>query len=104
MIKIGMGLGSTYFSLKRQGTGGTVPPTSYPILLGYDTADPDYSCVISRSTYYSNTNILTLGSFLFLNAEKSIPAPEGYYSNGTNVYPVNNMGEVTSEFSDFCIY
>ena len=99
MIKIGIGLGSRYFTTVR---GGTTPLISYPIQLGYNASEYFAACTIGQNTYYSNTVAIGVGSFLYLNSGMSLIAPQGVYSNGSDVYDVNNTGMVFSIIMNGC--
>jgi len=98
MIKIGVGLGSRYFSAKN----ASGPALSYLISLGYGE-NQDYSaCYAGLGTYYTNTISLQVGSFLYFDSEMTLIAPHGYYSDTVNLYVVGFEGMVTNRTNGFC--
>jgi len=78
-------------------------PTQYnPILvsLGYDASVSSNSCSASTTTYYLQPNSsLQIGTAIYTDysLDSSFFAPDGYYSDGTDVYVLNtNDGQISS--------
>jgi len=78
-------------------------PTQYnPILisLGYNASTPLNSCSASTITYYLLPNsLLEIGTTIYTDysLDSSFYAPDGYYSDGTDVYEVSDgVGQIIS--------
>jgi len=83
--------------------GDCADPTQYnPILvnLGYDVSNKYSACSASATTYYLIYNeTLTTGSTIYTDysVDSSFYAPDGYYSDGTDVYVISGgNGQITS--------
>lgn len=59
-------------------------------------------CTMNKiHTVYYLGSFFRVGTDLFSDINLTIPAPQGYYSNGTNVYTVSSAGTITAV--NFCL-
>jgi hypothetical protein len=74
----------------------TPSPTYYSFNLGYDSGDAASACNASRVDYYSLCTNLGSGDCTLFTSAGSGYAPNGYYSNGINVYYVEGNGYINT--------
>lgn len=73
---------------------------SISVDLGYDVSDAAAACSATTSTYYlRHGEILTTGTTMYTqySVDTNFIVPDGYYSDGTDVYEVNDgTGQIIS--------
>jgi hypothetical protein len=86
---------TTSTSTSTSTTTTTLAPDSFN--LGYDASVGWQACYATTATYYvASGDILEIGTYLYSDIGLSIPAVDGYYSNGSNYWEVA-FGELISE-------
>jgi hypothetical protein len=86
---------TTSTSTSTSTTTTTLAPDSFN--LGYDASIGWQACYATTATYYVASGfILQIGTYLYSDIGLSIPAVDGYYSNGSNYWEVA-FGELISE-------
>jgi hypothetical protein len=79
---------------------GPPPVVTYPISLCYSAlfADPcdAYCCNGGLESFWANADNLYSATILYSNAEGTIPAGPGYFSDGTSIAEVDSLGNIVA--------